>query len=182
VRASAVLVNQPPGAPPANRLASAGADGRFTINDVFGQRLIRAEDLPPDWFVASVLHAGRDITDKPTEFGAKAAGLVVRIQKGATLQGSVSGGSNSGAAIVFPVDPLRRGYYSRFVKTSPIGVDGKFVIRGLPGGSYHVLRVPALTPNWDAPKELDKLVPQARTLVLRAGAVQMIQLPASGGR
>jgi hypothetical protein len=186
VRVAAVAMELPPGAFSPVLQSAVSVGGEFTIEGVFGPRIIRVEGLPPDWFVAAVQSDGRDVTDHPTDFASQATPLTVRLKRGAQLAGVLTddGGrtATTGVAVVFSTDPARWGHRSRFVKAAAVQHDGTFVVHGLPVGEYRVAAVASLPQGWEAPEVLRALEAGAVTVDVREGRRSDVTLKTKGGR
>jgi hypothetical protein len=92
----------------------AGPDGRFTFgNTLPGPALLRVSGLQPGWAVKSVSVAGQDHTEIPFEVrhGQPIGGVQVVVSRSLpSLTGTMvdeAGTPAHGAALLFPVDPLR---------------------------------------------------------------------------
>ncbi len=187
IRITAIAPTQRPGTPtvvPQSRLA---ADGAFELSTLFGERVIRATDLPPGWILKSVTRDGTDITDTPWDSMTGPGGsLEVTLTSragtiagnGATADGSPARG---GVVVVFARDSARWAYPSRFVRSTPVQDDGTFEIGFLPAGEYLVVLLSSMPRNWNAPESLEAWRSDATAVTLGEGDERRITLQALAG-
>lgn len=114
-------------------------DGSFRITGVFGERLFRVNGLPPAWTMKAVLLDGADITDTPMEFkGAEdVSGLqIVVTDRVAEITGKVTDEKGEPTrdytVVVFPEDPAKWEFPSRYLRAARADQDGLYKIRALP--------------------------------------------------
>ena len=175
IRIEAVAVNPPAGAPRERLSSPLSATGRFDIPGVWGNRVIRTENLPAGWVLDRVTIAGRDVTDTAIDSasGSDLNDLAITISHGSgELVGTAADADRQlrrgGVVILFAADPTRRVYPSRFVRTAAVDDRGAYAIRSLVPGDYLVVWVPQLEQNWDAPESLERLQAQATAVSVRA--------------
>ncbi|MBI3046753.1 MAG: carboxypeptidase regulatory-like domain-containing protein [Acidobacteria bacterium] len=127
------------GGPGGNRPAAVGDDGTFTLTNLFGSRLIRVAGLPQDWTLEAVVVEGRDVTDRPVEFGPNeeiTGARIVLTDRVTEVSGSVLGGdgkpSRDYTVILFPDEEARWTAPSRHVRAARPDQEGLFKIRALP--------------------------------------------------
>jgi hypothetical protein len=129
---------------PTGRVVSVDADWSFKLTNLGGPFLFRLMGLPDGWMLNSVTLNDKDITDVPWDVptgGRDLTGLAMTVtQKVGSVSGSVQDAdgkpSPSGVVIVFAEDGDLWGTGSRFVQATRPGSDGRFTVKGLPGGSY----------------------------------------------
>jgi hypothetical protein len=176
LRVVAMPISPPVGAPRQRLQSRVGADGRFEIRGLFGERAFRVDNLPAGWLVTSVVANGNDVTDGTIGFDApdKPEEIVLKISsRGAEVSGVAADRSDrplrGGAVIVFSTANARWAYPSRFVRMAAIGSLGEFAVRGLPPGSYLLAVADSLPSNWDSPESLERLRVVATPFSLLAG-------------
>jgi protocatechuate 3,4-dioxygenase beta subunit len=125
-----------PAGPAAN--ARVHQDWTFELAGVFEPRLLRV-NLPRGWYLKSVLRGGEDITDTAIDVspGQTLTGIqIVLTDRPTELNGRVVDDRGrpviDATVVVFPADPDRWTYQSRFVQTARPDQDGQFHMRGLP--------------------------------------------------
>ena len=133
---------------------SVGADGTFSLKDMFGPRLIRIARLPAAWALKQVLLDGADTTDAAFDFRGAVRPHELRLvvtSRTSRVTGVVrdaSGQPLAGARVVaFSRDTQTWKYRSRMIKSAETGADGRYVIEGLLDGDYHVVAAPYLEPG-----------------------------------
>ncbi len=119
--------------------ATAGADGRFTVNGVYpGKYSVRVSGLPDNAYVLSIKLGGHDVDDSGTAFPGAGELAIAVSRGGAQVEGVVSGVDGkpaAGATVTFLPDSKRPSAYAS------TGVDqhGTFLMKGLRPGKYRVL-------------------------------------------
>jgi thiol-disulfide isomerase/thioredoxin len=189
IRILATAVNQRPGMPTVVPQSTIDANGGFALKTVFGDRVIRAQDLPPGWMLRSVTRDGVDITDSPWNPMAMPAGTleVTLTKRAGTIAGTrvddQGAPARGGVVIAFARDSARWAYPSRFVRNAPVQDDGSFEIGTLPAGQYLVVMLPTMPRNWNAPESLEAWRSQATVVTVTEGDREQLTLKAlpSGG-
>ena len=121
------------------RPAQVDADGSFELSNLTGLKFIRVNGLPQQWTLKSVTFNGADVTDSAIEFrgSAQSSGLQIVVTdrvsdvngKVTTARGDVT---RDYTVVVFPDDPAKWAFPSRFVKTARADQQGQFRIKALP--------------------------------------------------
>jgi hypothetical protein len=120
------------------------AEGRFTLEPLFGPVLIRASGAT-GWWLDRVTFDRTDVTNRLTEFPQGAKLTVVLTREGAGLSGSLTGAAGQPApeatVVLFGADPAQ--WNSRFTTTRTVkAVDGNYSLPALKAGRYFVLATP----------------------------------------
>lgn len=125
--------------PLGNRPARVEADGTFVLTGLTGQKFIRVNGLPQEWTLKSVILNGTDVTDSALEFrdSNENYGLqIIVTDKVSDLNGKVTTArgdvTRDYTVVVFPDDPAKWAFPSRYVKTARADQQGQFRIRALP--------------------------------------------------
>jgi hypothetical protein len=125
--------------PLGNRPARVEADGTFLLTGLTGQKFIRVNGLPQEWTLKSVMLSGQDVTDSALEFrgSTENSGLqIIVTDKVSDLNGKVTTAkgdiTRDYTVVVFPDDPAKWAFPSRFVKTARADQQGQFRIKALP--------------------------------------------------
>jgi hypothetical protein len=128
-----------PGPLGGTRPAQVDADGNFVLANLTGQKFIRVNGLPQEWTLKSVTFNGTDVTDSALEFrgSAQSSGLqIVVTDRVSDLNGKVTTAkgdvTRDYTVVVFPDDPAKWAFPSRFVKTARADQQGQFRIKALP--------------------------------------------------
>jgi thiol-disulfide isomerase/thioredoxin len=188
VRVAIVPVDVPAGVQVTTTRTAVGDAGEFRVTAAHARGVVRVEGLPAGWWLQSVTHGGRDVTDEG--FGSVRGGdidaIEVRLADRApvlagTVVNAVRRAASGGAAIVFAAAPERWTYPSRFVRSAPVQSDGTFRVSGLPPGEYLVARVATLEAAWDAPESLLAARATATAVRLVAGERKSVTLTVSPG-
>jgi protocatechuate 3,4-dioxygenase beta subunit len=139
--------------------ATVGDDRRFTLSNLAGPMLVRA-NLPRDWALKAVMLGGTEITDTPVEFRKEHSGhlQILVTTRGSALEGTVTGDDgkpvDQAMVLVFPEDRASWRIGSPHVRMAVADKDGRFLVTGLIGGRFHAAAFPfrsvALTPDLPA--------------------------------
>jgi hypothetical protein len=131
--------------PLGNRPARVEADGTFLLTGLTGQKFIRVNGLPQEWTLKAVILNGADVTDSALEFRGTSqnSGLqVILTDKVSDVNGKVSTArgdvTRDYTVVVFPDDPAKWVFPSRFVKTARADQQGQFRIRALPPDDHYL--------------------------------------------
>jgi hypothetical protein len=175
---------------PAGRGAGANVarvqgNGAFTLPGLLGNRVIRVGGLPQDWMVQSItLGGGADVTDRVLEFsgnqdlGGARVTLTDRITE---VNGKVSSGSDVArdyTVVVFPDDPARWRFPSRYLRAARPDQQGTFRIRALPPEDrYLVVAVDYLEEGEGSdPQFLEQIRGSATRFALGDGETKILDL------
>ncbi len=166
------------------------ADGSFALAGVPSGRFRVA---PPStvaaavWSMKSAMLQGQDVIDEPFEVtGTDLSGLAITFtDQVSEINGSLEDASGRPApdfyVIVFPVDQKYWIQGSRRIKTARPGMDGKYVIRGLPPGSYRIGAVTDVETNdWFESWFLQQLLPASAEIALGEGEKKVFPLKIGG--
>jgi hypothetical protein len=168
-------------APQEGRPTLVGPDDRFTLTGVFGRRVLRVNQLVPGWIVKSITIGGRNVLDVPIDFkdGENIRDVVITVtDNAAELSGVVldaNGAPAIGASVlVFAEDRRQLPRRARWEKPD---LQGRFVITGLPAGSYLVaLAADVDDTRWSTPEYLDAFRAQATRVTLADAEKKSIAL------
>ena len=125
--------------PLGNRPSRVEDDGTFVLTGLTGQKFIRVNGLPQEWTLKAVMFNGADVTDSALEFrgSTENSGLqIIVTDKVSDLNGKVTTAkgevTRDYTVVVFPDDPVKWAFPSRYVKTARADQQGQFRIRALP--------------------------------------------------
>jgi hypothetical protein len=125
--------------PLGNRPTRVEDDGTFVLTGLTGQKFIRVNGLPQEWTLKAVMLNGVDVTDSALEFrgSSENSGLqIIVTDKVSDLNGKVTTAkgevTRDYTVVVFPDDPAKWAFPSRYVKTARADQQGQFRIRALP--------------------------------------------------
>jgi hypothetical protein len=152
IRPESVQLTAPFGDPPAAGVVFAtprptiNGDGTFEMRALFDRKYINATVPGGAWVLAAVLHNGVDVTDTPIDFepGRRVDGLeVVLTSKISELSGVVTDDRGRPAldasVVVFPRNPDRWIYQSRYLRSARPDQQGRFVFKNLPPRDEYLL-------------------------------------------
>jgi hypothetical protein len=133
-------------------------DRTFTIEGMFGARVLEVENVPPGWYVKSIRYRGKEVSDESIEFKGGADAPMVEMvlsNRGAVVTGRVlddGGNPARGARVVLLRAGARAG--ARPVAETRVSSAGVFRAGPVRGGDYLVIALPASAPpiqfgEWD---------------------------------
>jgi hypothetical protein len=164
-------------------------DFTFELTSLFDRRMIRASVMgAAGWYLKEVRLDGEDITDDGAEFEAGRAreGLqVVFTQKTTDLSGLVTDAGGKpvldASVIVFPANPDRWKFQSRYLRTARPDTQGRYNIRSLPPGEdYLVIAVQNLESGQGGdPEFLGRAKEEAKPFTLNEGETKAIDVKLS---
>jgi hypothetical protein len=130
-------VNLDPGSP-GGGVGRVNDDFTFELNGLFDPRVFRL-NAPQGWSLKSVMLNGQDVTDTPLDVppGETVAGMQIVLTERATdLSGRVTDTRGRPVTdvtvVIFPADPERWVYQSRFIRAARPDQEGRYQISGLP--------------------------------------------------
>jgi hypothetical protein len=159
------------GPPPS---ATVGTNLQFTLNDLSGSHLIRLAGLPPGFAVKAVMLGATDVIDTPVELKSTHSRQlqIVVTGRASTIDGTVTDDRGEPASeLTVMAIPEDKAFWkvgsSRMRMTG--AMKGKFELRGMLAGRYHVVAVPRgrLYLNSDTePEAFEALIKEATTVVI----------------
>jgi hypothetical protein len=174
-----------PGAP-GYLMASAGLnpDSTFEARGLAGRQAFDVGTLPPGWFLKSVVHQGRDVTDSGYDFkpGESVSGLqIILSQTATTLSGTAQDNAAGPAAdytvVAFSADSGKWGYRTRFVRSARPDQHGRFTLRGLPPDDYIVVALEYVeTGQENDPEQLASWNAAGTRVTLGEGEAKVVTL------
>lgn len=137
-------IGTPPVAP-----AIVRADGTFELGGILPgtYRLSATAPMAKGWWARSAIVDGRDLLDVPLVIERDLTNVAVTFSdRESELFGQLTGAGGAPAyetaLVVFPADPALWRKGARRVQTATAASDGRFSIRGLPGGEYLLALLP----------------------------------------
>jgi len=160
-----------------------GRASGFRLAGMSGPFYVGINGLPDDWAVSQITVDGVDVTDEPIDLkGQTSSARVVLTDRITTISGIVQTRGNSAnySVVVFPDDPNRWSYPSRYIKTARANERGQFRISGLPPNErYSAVAVDFLEEGEEQdPQFLERLRSRAMTFSLREGEQRSVYLDA----
>lgn len=161
------------------------SDGTFELRNLTGQRYIRVNGLPQDWMLQSIVLNSADVTDSPLEFrgGERISGLqIVVTDKVSELNGKVATAKGEPTkdytVVVFPEDPPKWTFPSRYLRSGRPDQQGQFKIRGLPPDEHYLaVAVDYLEDGESAdPQFLEQIRDRGVRFALAAGDMRALDL------
>jgi len=164
-------------------------DFSFELNSLFGRRLLRGSaSADSGWYLKAVLFDGQDVTDRGVEFtpGQAYEGLqVVFTRKTTTLSGQVNDDRKrpvvDASVIIFPSDPEKWNFQSRYVRTARPDTNGRYSVQSLPpSDDYLIIAVQNLESGQASdPDFLRRARQDAQTLSLNEGETKAFDVTLS---
>lgn len=158
-------------------------NGTFELRGILGRGSIRTQDPTNTWFLESIYEAERDITDAVLNFAELDGKTIdVRLTTRPTVLTGVTLDSKGvapprGTVIAFSEDDSRWSDTSRYIMTSRTDQAGKFLMRGLPPGTYLLAAVPSVEPGREFSAEfLAGLRPFATRVTLTPHGSHQLQI------
>jgi hypothetical protein len=171
--------------PLGNRPTRVEDDGTFVLTGLTGQKFIRVNGLPQEWTLKAVMFNGVDVTDSALEFSGSTenSGLqIIVTDKVSDLNGKVTTAkgeiTRDYTVVVFPDDPVKWTFPSRYVKTARADQQGQFRIRALPPESrYLAVAVDYLEDGEGAdPQFLEQIKDRATRFTIADGEAKSLDL------
>jgi hypothetical protein len=184
--ASVIAFDSVPGAMSMGGSGTIKPDWTFELTGLTGKRMIRINGLP-GWTLKSVTVDGTDVTDTGLDVkpGDSVSGVEVLVTRETTeLSGTVQNAKGTSitdyVAVVFAGESPRWGYQSRYVRVARPDQSGRFVISGLPPGSYLAVALDYAEPGQETDREfLEGLKQQATTIRLEDAEKKAVTLKLS---
>ena len=171
--------------PLGNRPTRVEADGTFVLTGLTGQKFIRVNGLPQEWTLKAVMLSGVDVTDSALEFrgSTENSGLqIIVTDKVSDLNGKVTTAkgdiTRDYTVVVFPDDPVKWMFPSRYVKMARADQQGQFRIRALPPEDrYLAVAVDYLEDGEGAdPQFLEQIKSRATRFTIGEGEAKSLDL------
>ena len=162
-------------------------DWTFELKGLAGRRALRVGGLPSGWMLKGIRVDGTDVTDSGLDVkpGQEISDLeVILTNKVTEISGSVQDGKGAAtddfAVLVFPSDPQHWGWQSRHVRVARPDQNGRFLISGLPDGTYLAVALEYVEPGEETnPEFLERLKALATTVRLNDGEKKPLVLKVS---
>lgn len=140
-------------------------DWSFELKGAVGRRVLRPGGLPSGWFLKSITYEGNDITDAGIDIaaGQEISGVEVLFTRSAaevsgTVQTAKGTPVEDYVVVLFPPEPDRWGWQSRFVRVGRPDQTGRFILNGIVPASYLAVALEYLEPGEESnPEFLEKL-------------------------
>lgn len=160
------------------------ADRTFEIPGVFGSVMIEAIGVPDGWMVKQVEVNGQDVSDGAFDVGGANAlnARILLTNRVGVISGLVVSDNRpvpQAHAVVFPSDPAKWSYPSRFIRAAMTDGEGRFTVSGLPAhDQYLIAAVDYLDADeqYDA-EQLQRIAARANTVSLADGEQKAVSLP-----
>lgn len=182
-----VAVDQDPSAMARTSSAMVKADWTFELKGLAGRRMLRAMNLPAGWTLKSVMVDGSDVIDSGLELKAGEEQVDVQVvltNRKTEISGSVQDAKGAVetdfVALVFSSDPQHWGWQSRHVRLARPDQTGRFLVDGLPAGSYLAVALEYVEPGEETnPEFLERIKALGTSLRLTEGEKKPITLKLS---
>jgi protocatechuate 3,4-dioxygenase beta subunit len=170
------------------RLSQVSDAGAFSLSGLVGPEIIRVDRLPQDWMVQSIEIGGVDVTDTPLAFRGTERNTDARI----TLTSRITEVSGMVRAreipasglnvVIFPEDPAKWAFPSRYLRTTRTDAQGAFTLRALPPHDHYLALAVDYLEEGEAsdPTFLERMKPSATAFALRLGDSKAVTLELVG--
>ena len=163
-------------------------EGTFEIKGLYGQRMIRANNLPAGWILKSVTVNGTDVTDTGLNIKANepVSGVEVTVtSKSTEVNGGVTAGNQPAtdySVVIFSEDAEKWTVpMTRHIAFARPNQQGRYQIKNLPAGGYYAVAVSYIAQgDWNDPEVLARLRSQAIRFTLDDGEVKTLDLKLVG--
>lgn len=166
-------------------IGSGTSQGEFRMASSGGPVTLGVLEIPDDWMLKAILLDGKDVTDDTIDARGDVAGIrVVMTNRVTSVSGVVESRGDAGGqgVLIFPDDPGKWNWPSRFVKTTRSDADGRFMIRALPLGERYLAVALDYLEDGDEqdPQLLERLRTRATSFLLGEGEQRSLQLEVRG--
>jgi hypothetical protein len=163
------------------------ADWTFEMKGFTGRRKFMFNNPPPGWTLKSITVDGTDVIDTGLEVkpGEEVSDVEVLLTKRTTeVSGTVQDAKGTAvpdfAVVIFATDSQHWGYTSRHVRVGRADQTGRFMVSGLPPGSYAAVALDYLESGQESdPEFLERLKSLGTTLRLEDGEKKALTLKIS---
>jgi hypothetical protein len=174
----------PPGRGPGAATARAESTGAFTLTGLLGSRAIRVSDLPQDWMVQSIVISGADVADRILEFSGNQDLRGVRVivtDRVTEVNGTVTSAGKPArdyTVVVFPEDPAKWTFPSRYLRSGRPDQQGVFRLRALPPDERYLAAAVDYLEEGEAtdPQFLERISTSATPFALGDGGTKALEL------
>ena len=164
-------------------------DFTFELTGLTDRRVLRPNvGATTGWYLKAVLYDGNDITDSGMEFapGRTYEGLqIIFTQKTTDLSGALTDDRGNpvldATVVVFPANPDRWTYQSRYVRTARPDTSGRYSIKSMPPlEDYMVIAVQNLESGQGSdPEFLTRAKEEAKSFSLNEGETKAVDIKMS---
>jgi hypothetical protein len=162
-------------------------DWTFEMKGLTGRRKVALNNPPAGWTVKSITVNGTDVIDTGFEVapGTEVADVEVLLtnqttELSGTVQDAKGGAVSDYAVVIFATDSQLWGYTSRHVRVGRPDQTGRFMISGLPAGSYTAVALDYLESGQESdPEFLERLKSLGTTLRLAENEKKALTLKIS---
>ncbi len=159
-------------------------DGTFEFVGAFGSALLSLTALPPAWFIKSIEHDGRELSDAhvPIRHGDTLSGVRILLTDKVTgLSGTIRDARQqptfAGTVVVFSADPSKWDENGRCVTSARPDRQGRYQVRGLPPGEYLAIALDYVEDgNWNDPEYLEGIRSRAERFTLAEAETKAVDL------
>jgi len=167
---------------PPGQFIDSGNGLAFSLTSLPEPFYLDVEDLADGWIVTHILLSGTDVTDEAisVDVGQRAEMRIVVTDRLSGVAGTIAQSDVIGSrtAIVFPDDPAKWGYRSRYVRSAEADASGRFRIDGLPPGvEYLAFATNYLEPGEETDPEFLSLIrPYGTSFTMADGETATVAL------
>lgn len=162
-------------------------DWTFEMKGLMGRRKLVLNGAPQGWTIKAVTVDGTDVIDSGIEVnpGEEVSNIEILLtNRAAEVSGHVQDSKGNAvtdfAVVIFASDPQRWGWQSRYVRVARPDQTGRFLVGGLPQGSYLAVALDYVEAGEEANTEfLERLKPLGTSVRLDEGDKKMLTLKLS---
>lgn len=159
-------------------------EGTFRLTGLMGPRLLRVNGLPQAWTLKAVMLNGTDITDTPIDFKGSediSGAQILVTDHVSEVNGKVTlkdQPTRDYTVVIFPDDPARWAYPSRYVRSGRADQQGQFRIRALPQDAHYLAVAVDYVEDGEAsdPQFLEQMKSRATKFSLTDGESKALDL------
>jgi hypothetical protein len=182
LRVAARQLRNAMGQPGGNSQVTAG--GGFQLSGLSGAVALRVDNLPAQWAIKSIVVGNTEVTDGGFELRGTEQltnARIVLTDRVSEINGTATAGNQdakSYVVIAFADDPALWNFPTRYVRSARPDAQGRFTLRGLPGGTAYLLAAVDYVEDgeWQDPELLERLRESASRLAIKDGDTRTVSL------
>ncbi|MEQ1573654.1 MAG: carboxypeptidase-like regulatory domain-containing protein [Vicinamibacterales bacterium] len=166
------------------RPARVESDGTFRLTGLMGPRVLRVNGLPQEWMLKAVMLNGTDVTDATFDFKGNedlSGAQILVTDRVSEVNGKVTLNNQPTrdfTVVIFPDDPAKWEYPSRYIRSGRGDEQGQFRIRPLPAEQRYLAIAVDYLEDGEAtdPQFLEQMADRATRFGLIEGESKALDL------